>query len=129
MKILIVDDNQNNQKLLSLFFSKQDFEVKTASDADTAMNKLSKNIDLILIDANLSDTSGYDICKKIKSIEEYKHTPIIIISRDSNTDDIVKAFANGANDYITTPFKLDDIFERVQTQINLQKINKQLREE
>ncbi|MGN0018340.1 MAG: HD domain-containing phosphohydrolase [Candidatus Gastranaerophilaceae bacterium] len=129
MKILIIDDNSNNQKILSLFFSKNNIEVRTASNFDTAVDKLNKSIDLVLIDANLSGKNGYDTCKKIKSMEDFKHTPVIIISRESNTDDIVKAFASGANDYVTAPFKPDELLERVQTQIKLRDLNEQLREE
>lgn len=122
MKILIVDTNATNLKILSMLLSKDGYEIKTANSCDNALDKISKSIDLVVIDTNLSDTSGYDTCKAIKSNEEYKNIPIILISRDSKTDDIVKAFAVGANDYIAAPFKPDEVRTRIATQIKLKNL-------
>ena len=93
MKILIVDNNATNLKILSMLLSKDGYDIKTATSVDNAIDKISANTDLVIIDTNLSDTEGgYKACKKIKSIPEYKHIPVILISRGSQTDDIVKAF-------------------------------------
>ena len=120
MKILIVDNNATNLKILSMLLSKDEYDIKTATSVDNAIDKISANTDLVIIDTNLSDTEGgYKACKKIKSIPEYKHIPVILISRGSQTDDIVKAFGAGANDYIAYPFKSEDVREHVATQLKL----------
>lgn len=123
MKILIVDDNPTNLKILSMLLSKDGYDIKTATSHDSAIDKMSKSIDLVLIDTNLSAKSGYDTCKSIKSVDEYKNIPIILISRDSKTDDIVKAFAVGASDYIAAPFKPEEVRARVSTQIKLKNLH------
>ena len=93
MKILIVDNNATNLKILSMLLTKDGYDIKTATSVDNAIDKISTNTDLIIIDTNLSDTEGgYEACKQIKSIPEYKQIPVILISRGSQTDDIVKAF-------------------------------------
>lgn len=125
MKILIVDNNATNLKILSMLLTKDGYDIKTATSVDNAIDKISTNTDLIIIDTNLSDTEGgYEACKKIKSIPEYKQIPVILISRGSQTDDIVKAFAAGANDYIASPFKSEDVREHVQTQLKLKSMAK-----
>ena len=123
MKILIVDSNSTNLKILSMLLSKDGYEIKTASSYENAVDKMSKSIDLVLIETDLSGTSGYETCKTIKSVEDYKNIPIILISGNSKTDEIVKAFAAGANDYITAPFKPDDVRARVATQLKLKNLN------
>lgn len=120
MKILIVDNNATNLKILSMLLTKDGYDVKTANNCDSAIDKISKNIDLVIVDT--TDSSGYATCKAIKNIEEYKNIPIILISRESKTDDIVKAFAAGANDYISAPFKPEDVRKHVATQLELKNL-------
>ena len=120
MKILVVDDNATNLKILSMLLSKDGYDVKTANSKDSAIDKMSNSIDLVVIDA--TDTKGYETCKAIKTINEYKNTPIILISRESRTDDIVKAFASGASDYISAPFKPEDVRNHVKTQLELKNL-------
>jgi len=119
MKILVVDNNTTNLKILSMLLSKDGYDVRTATDCSSAIDKL-KNIDLVIVDT--TDSSGYDTCKTIKDIDEYKSIPIILISRESKTDDIVKAFAAGTNDYISAPFKPDDVRKHVATQLELKSL-------
>lgn len=122
MKILIVDNNATNLKILSMILSKDGYEIKTANSYDSAIDKMSKTIDLVVIDTNLDDKTGYDTCKAIKSVEEFKNIPIILISRDLKTDDIVKAFAVGASDYIAAPFNPEEVRTRVATQLKLKNL-------
>lgn len=119
MKVLIVDENATNLKILSMLLAKDNYDVKTANSSDSALSKMSKSFDLVIIDTNLSDRNGFETCKKIKENHEFINVPIILISRESRTDDIVKAFASGANDLITTPFKPEDVRERIAKQIKL----------
>ena len=120
MKLLVVDDNATNLKILSMLLSKEGYDVKTANSKENAIDKMSASIDLVIIDA--TDFQGYDTCKSIKGIDEYKNIPVILISRKSNTDDIVKAFASGASDYISAPFKPEDVKNRVKTQLELRNL-------
>lgn len=120
MKILVVDNNVTNLKILSMFLSKEGYEVKTSNSFD-CLNKMSGSIDLVIIDA--TDSSGYELCKSIKKTNEYKNIPVILISRDSKTDDIVKGFASGANDYISAPFKPEDVRSHVKTQLELKNMH------
>ncbi len=123
MKILIVDNNVTNLKILSMLLSQEGYEIKTANSFDSETDNLT-NIDLVLVDS--TDESGYDICKKIKNNDEGQFIPVVLISRESKTDDIVKAFAAGANDFICAPFKPNDVKKRIATQLelkNLQNLN------
>lgn len=120
MKILVVDNNATNLRILSMILSKEGYETKTAETLEIAIDKMSALIDIVVIDT--TDESGYETCRKIKSINEYKNIPIILISRDSKTDDIVKAFAAGASDYLAAPFKPNDVINHVKAQLQLKNI-------
>lgn len=117
MKLLIVDENATNLKILSMVLTKENYEVKTATSSDSALDKMNKSIDLVIIDTKLSSTDGYETCKRIKENKNFCDIPIILISQDAKTDDIVKAFAVGANDCISTPFKMEDVKARVKKQL------------
>lgn len=120
MRILIVDNNATNLKILSMLLSKDGYDIKTANSYDNVIDKMSTSIDIVIIDT--TDTSGYEICKSIKEIDDYKNIPIILISRESKTDDIVKAFASGASDYISAPFRPEDVRNHIKTQLEIKNI-------
>lgn len=125
-KILVVDDNETNLKVLSLILAKDGYEVRTTQNPDSVLEKLNKDIDLILLDVNMPGKSGYDLCREIKFKEDYKDIPIIFISALSDAGDIVKGFTFGAVDYITKPFKAEEVRARVATHIKMYDLQKQL---
>lgn len=127
MKILVVDDNETNLKILSLILAKDDYEVHTTHSPKLVMERLVCNPDLILLDVNMPEKSGYEVCKEIKAIEEYKDIPIIFISALSDSENIVKGFAMGAADYITKPFKSDEVRVRIATQLKIKQLQAELK--
>ena len=106
MKILIIDENPTNLKILSLLLSKHNYDTKTVSSVESALDIIPTGIDLVLLDNKIGD---YKACRKLKSNELYKKIPLIIFSGQAETDKIVEAFSCGADDYIPIPFKPNDI--------------------
>lgn len=127
-EILIVDDNSTNLKVLELILKKDNYSVKQATSVNTAIELLNeKPIDLILTDINMPETNGYDFCKLLKSNEKLKDIPVIFISALSETDDVVQGFQIGGVDYITKPFKAEEVRARVKTHINLKSLQQELK--
>ncbi|WP_410221321.1 sigma-54-dependent transcriptional regulator [Pedobacter sp.] len=98
--ILIIDDEEKLRKLLARIITLEGFEVIQAQDAKTAWKRLEQaEVDVILCDVKLPDTSGIELSKKIKA--QYPATEIILLTAYGNIPDSVQAIKNGAFDYIT----------------------------
>lgn len=125
--ILIVDDKLENIRFLSDFLSKQNYQVRKAINGQAAL-KAVKTLppDLILLDINMPGMGGYEVCKQLKSDPETRLIPVIFLSAGSEVTDKVQAFEVGGIDYITKPFHLEEILVRVQTQLKIQHLQKQL---
>ena len=117
-KILIVDDDSNICELLRMYLQKDGFDTAIASDGEQAVELAAQyNPDLILLDINLGDGSGFDVCKVVR--EKYK-LPILFISARQSDDDVLIALSIGGDDYIKKPYSLAVLLAKVK--INLKKI-------
>ena len=82
--------------------------------------------DLILLDINMPDISGYEVCALLKSNDETKHIPVIFISSSNDIGDKVYAFDSGAVDYITKPFHAAEVLARIDSHLQLKAIQLEL---
>ncbi|HEY9299128.1 MAG TPA: response regulator, partial [Phormidium sp.] len=108
----------------------QDYQVRKAINGQLALKAVQVNQpDLILLDINMPEINGYEVCKKLKSAENTRPIPVIFISALDETLDKVKAFQVGGVDYITKPFQLEEVLARVENQLTIHKLQKQLYEQ
>ncbi|MCP4540971.1 MAG: response regulator [Chloroflexi bacterium] len=125
--ILIVDDNPINLRLLSRMLSTQGYKVRAVSNGPRAIESAQTTPpDLILLDVNMPDMNGYQVCLHLKANERTCTIPIIFISALDQTEDKVQAFAVGGVDYITKPFQFEEVVARVETHLSLRHIQKHL---
>lgn len=110
-KILILEDDSTLLKTISLNLEKTGHIVKKADSVITAKNILNEKIDLALLDVNLRDGTGFDIAKEIKTI--YPTTPIIFLTVRDLEEDILKGYSFGAIDYITKPFSIEILLQKI----------------
>ncbi|MEW9124778.1 MAG: response regulator [Thermotaleaceae bacterium] len=109
-KILVVEDEKNIVLSLKMLLQKGGYEVIVATDGINALKMAQEQKpDLILLDILLPKLNGYLVCEALKDEMETKHIPIVIISAKTQKEDIDKAFAVGALDYIVKPFTHDQI--------------------
>jgi PAS domain S-box-containing protein len=128
-EVLVVDDTVANLKLLVDLLSGHGYKVRAAPNGVLALQAVDVNIpDLILLDIMMPDLNGYEVCKKLKSQEETRHIPIIFISALYETFDKVRGFAVGGSDYITKPFQEAEVLARIEHQVKLQKLERELRD-
>jgi len=113
LKILVVEDNHYNIKLLKGIFSNQNMVFDLAEDGKTTIKKLNeKKYDIILLDIELPDTNGYKLASKIRN-ELNISTPIIALTAHALAGEKDKCLVAGMNDYLTKPVKSDLLFERI----------------
>lgn len=114
-RILIIEDDQEINMLLSEILTKSNFETVVAYSGTEGLLQLEHNtFDLILLDLMLPGKSGEEL---IKEIREKSITPIIVISAKVDVDHKVKVLKMGADDYITKPFNQDEVLARVEVQL------------
>ncbi|MDJ0555865.1 MAG: diguanylate cyclase [Microcoleaceae cyanobacterium MO_207.B10] len=127
--ILIVDDAPENLRLLSSMLEHQGYQVRKAINGRIAINgaKIAKP-DLILLDINLPDIDGYEVCHQLKSLEQTKEIPIIFISAYDQEIDKIRGFEVGGRDYITKPFQIREVLARVENQLSIYQLQIQLKD-
>ena len=111
-KILIIEDDDVIGTGLKYYLDAEDFEVylaKTAKESLSIINSIN-DLNIILLDINLPDMSGFDLFKKIKEI---KNIPIIFLTANDLEISIVRGLDMGADDYITKPFKARELISRI----------------
>ncbi|MDD3237976.1 MAG: response regulator [Candidatus Gastranaerophilales bacterium] len=128
-RILIVDDNETNLKILNLILTKAGYSVIALNDALQVLSvAISKVPDLILLDINMPDIDGFTLCELLKNEDVTKNVPVIFISALSEADDIVNGFTQGAVDYITKPYKAEEVKIRVATHLKIHDLQTELEE-
>lgn len=110
-KILVVDDDHAVRNLVFRFLSKQDYQVESAEDGKSALAVFEQfNPDLVVLDVNLPDANGYDLCREM---QERTGVFVLMLTSRSDEADKIRGFNQGADDYLTKPFSLGELEVRV----------------
>ena len=121
--VLVVDDTPENLMVLSEYLTREGYTVRPVLSGDLAIQAAElMPPEIILLDINMPDMNGYDLCRKLKSIDILKSIPVLFISALDETMDKVKAFESGGVDYITKPFQFEEVSVRVQTHLHLYRL-------
>lgn len=135
--VLVVDDEAEIREMLKQIFTLEGYMVYTAKDGQEALNKVSslmgktgngfledsedlnKDVgpDIILLDVNMPEPDGYEVCKRIR---EYVNCPILFLSARVDEEDKIKGFRIGGDDYIEKPFSMAELKERVAAHLRRQ---------
>ena len=110
-KILVVDDEPPIRKLLRMGLSSQGYDVLEASDGKSALELLARKPALVILDLGLPDVDGHDLLRRIRLRQEA--LPIIVLSSRGDEAGKVAALDLGADDYVTKPFGMDELFARI----------------
>jgi PAS domain S-box-containing protein len=125
--ILIVDDTPDNLNLLSEILTERGYKVRPAPSGKLALRFIQSTLpDLILLDIKMPEMDGYEVCKQLKASKRTQDIPVIFISALNEVFDKVKAFSLGAADYITKPFEPQEVLARVENQLRISRLSKQL---
>ena len=128
--ILIVDDTPANLRFLSQMLVNQGYNVRKAINGKMALMAIKTVLpDLILLDINLPEMNGYEICEQLKQDERTRNIPVIFLSALDDVLDKVKAFQAGGVDYITKPFQFEEVLIRIQNQLTIQQLQSQLKQQ
>lgn len=130
IKILIVDDQPNNLHVLSSLLINSGYKVQRSISGTMVANaEFTSPPDLILLDILMPDMDGYEVCKRLKAREKTRDIPVIFLSALNEPFDKVKAFTVGGVDYISKPFQAEEVLARIENQLTIQQLSKQLKEQ
>lgn len=120
-EILIVDDQPNNLRVLYSMLSDQHYDVRPVTSGKMALDSVELSLpDIILLDINMPEMNGYEVCQSLKANEKTRDIPILFISVLDEVMDKVKAFQVGGVDYITKPFQVEEVLARVDAHLTIQ---------
>lgn len=121
-RILIVDDNLMNIQVVGEMLRSKGYKIEVALNGYEALQVAEKKRpDLILLDIMMPGMDGYEVCDKLKAAPSTQEIPIIFLTAKAETEDIVKGFRVGGFDYIVKPFKKEEVFVRIDNQLELKK--------
>jgi len=125
--VLVVDDTLENLRLLSTLLGEQGYEVRAVTNGRQALQAVEQDPpDLILLDVNMPDMDGYEVCGRLRARDRSKDVPVIFLTALTGTGDKVRAFEAGAVDYVTKPFRFEEVLARVQTHVALRRAQVEL---
>jgi len=118
-KILVVDDEVDLVETVRFPLEMEGFDVLVSYNGEDALNQARKvSPDLIILDLMLPKLDGYKVCRLLKFDERYKHIPILMLTAKTQEKDKTLGMETGANEYITKPFEMDYLMEKVKAYLN-----------
>jgi two-component system KDP operon response regulator KdpE len=115
--ILVIDDEKQIRRLLEITLSANGYKViLSANGKEGLTDAATQHPSLILLDLGLPDTDGHEILKKLR---DWYRKPVIILSVRNSEDEIIKALDNGANDFLTKPFRTGELLARIRVALRL----------
>ena len=117
-RILVVDDNPLNLRMLADWLASEHYVVSTAADGFEALEKITADRpDIVLLDVVMPELNGFEVCRRIKADPTMADIPVIMVTALSDVDDLVRGFNAGAEDFVTKPFNFDALMARVRSQL------------
>ena len=115
MRILAVDDEPYIRELMPMMAARVGFpDVTTVASGAHALDSLSEAVfDCIILDINMPEMDGIELCRRIRALPAYRQTPVLMLTAMSERDFMVQAFKAGATDYVTKPFDIHELGARL----------------
>src|SRR6266851_7569925 len=129
-RILVVDDNPLNLRLLVDMLASEHYLVSTATDGFQALAKIeAEKPDVILLDVMMPGLDGFETCRRIKADPATADIPVIMVTALSDVDDLVRGFEAGADDFVTKPFNGLELMARLHLPLRRKRHYERIREQ
>lgn len=128
-RILIVDDTPDNIQVLGMLLKEEGYQTTVALTGGQALKHVEKiSPDLILLDVMMPEMDGFETCRQLKQSPQTRDIPIIFLTAKTDTEDIVRGLRLGAVDYVTKPFRKEELAARVNTHLRLKRSEEALKQ-
>jgi CheY-like chemotaxis protein len=127
--IVVVDDQPANLKLMEDMLKQQGYAVRSFPRGRMALAAVGEQSpDLILLDINMPEMNGFEVCERLKADKNLASIPVIFLNALNETEGKIKAFQCGGVDYVTKPFQFEEVQARVETHLKLQRARRSERD-
>ncbi len=117
-KILVVDDDIHATTLFETILTAKGFDAFIVNDSAIAVETAnSTNPDLIILDLMMPEPNGFEVCRMLRADPKYSRTPIVIFTAMGDNESKTIALEAGANEFLTKPFRVEDLMQRIQSLI------------
>jgi CheY-like chemotaxis protein len=124
-RVLVVDDNTANIDVMLTFLEMEGYEISIATNGKMAVHVAGHDQpDLILLDVMMPNMDGFETCRILKNDPKTAGIPIIFVTAKKETADIVQGFQSGGVDYISKPYRQEEVISRVKTHLQLRRLMK-----
>jgi putative two-component system response regulator len=121
-RVLVVDDIEANRNLVTALLTRDGYEIEAVPDGSAALERVRRNPpDLILLDVMMPGPSGFDICRALKADATTRLIPIVLITALQQSEDRVRGFDAGADDFISKPFNAHELRARVRSLLRIKR--------
>ena len=128
--ILVVDDMLNNRKVLCHTLASAGYEVDSVPSGPEALKFVQAGPpDLILLDVNMPEMDGYEVCRRLKQNDATREIPVLFITARADTESVVEGFKAGGVDYIAKPIQIQEVLVRVETHLKVTRLTQCLRQQ
>ena len=128
-KILVVDDEERNLKLLGAILSNYGYSYETAKDGKEALKKAEEFLpDLIYLDIMMPEMDGYEVLRRLRADQRFSHVPVVLITALADKDSKLKGLDTGANDFLTKPFDPTELLIRTRNLLRIKEFEDFLKE-
>jgi putative two-component system response regulator len=126
-RVLIVDDDKQNVKLVSAQLAPLGYQLLTATSAAEALEIVgSQEVDLVLLDVMMPGMNGFEVCRRIKNAEATRQVPVILLTALEDSESRVRGIEAGADDFITKPAHREELLARTRSLVRVKKLNRSL---
>jgi DNA-binding response OmpR family regulator len=113
--VLVAEDDEDILEMVVFDLEDEGYEVLTARDGDAAVAlALERKPDLVLLDVAMPGLDGYEVTRRLRAEESTKRTPVVLLTARAQVRDVILGFEAGANDYVTKPFRPEELRTRLQ---------------
>ena len=128
-EVLVVDDNPENVRLLAGILEGHGYEVSACLEGEGALRALrARRPDLLLLDVNMPGMDGFAVCEAASADPELRGIPVVMLTARSRTEDVVRGFQAGAVDYVSKPFRTEELLARIRTHMELRRTKEEVQE-
>ncbi len=113
---MVIDDSKTMRMILSRTLTKLGYEVCSAGDGLQAMNYLGEHspaLSLIMVDWNMPEMNGLEFVKHVRAVPQYKSVPLMMVTTESEVEQVMKALEAGADEYVMKPFSEETILSKL----------------